>query len=126
MKAYRFIGEEEYKALKAGEILTNTTNWSELNDTNSVGFCFFSHRAKNLSKVIDYGTDWLDFIANKAFAMVAVEMDSMKKGFGWYGNGRMTEYSVVTYSIANVTGIYQWKEIGFDDDCNTLYEVTEI
>lgn len=126
MKAYRFIGKEEYELLKKGETLFNNTKWSEMNDTNSVGFCFFSCRSTKMEKVVDYGLDWLDFIAAKAYAIVAVEMEQMKKGFGWYANGKMTEYSVTTYSIENVIGIYQWKEIGWDDDFNTLYKVTEI
>lgn len=126
MKAYRFIGKEEFEALKAGETLHNETHWNEINDTNSIGFCFFSHRAKDLNKILDYGTDWLDFIASKAYALVAVEMDTMKKGFGWYANGKMTEYSVTEYSMKDVTGIFQWEEIGMDDDFNSLFRIDRI
>ena len=126
MKAYRFIGKDEAELLMKGETLHNETKWSEINDTNSVGFCFFTSRSENLEKVLDRGLEYLDFIASKAYAIVAVEIENMKKGYGYYAAGRMTEYSVKEYSNRNVTGIYTFEENGWDEEYNTIYKFKKI
>ena len=115
MKLYRFIGTKEMNRLMNGEVLERTTDWSEINDTNSIGYCFFAYnRTNDLRKVVTNALeDWLGGIV-KAEYIVEIEVDSARKAYGWYSCGRKTEYNLTSYSMKNVKSIHKVERLSAD------------
>lgn len=108
MKLYRYCGQEEINRILNGETLINNTDWSEIYDSTSKGFCFFSYnRSNDLKKVITNSlTDWLNGIVNNEY-LVEIEVDKAHKARGFYASGFHTEYNLTEYNIKNVKAIYK-------------------
>ena len=117
MKLYRFIGENEFKKIIAGETLENKTDWRDIYDTNSIGFCFFQYnRTNNINKIINNVLDNWGFagIVDNSF-LIEIEIEKARKSWGFYPDGFKTEYNLTEYSIKNVKNIYKVeKDINYD------------
>lgn len=107
MTLYRFIGKEELTALQNGETLVNTTDYSEFNETNSIGFCFFADNRKNatLTNIAGRAEEYLGGIVD-TYAIIKVEVETARRAYGWYSVGKKTEYNLTEYSIKNVVGAW--------------------
>lgn len=109
MKLYRIIGIEEFNALMNGETLINTTDYSEMYDTNSIGFCFFANnRTDDAEKVFNTAYEYLGGIVDDYY-MIEVEIDKPRKAYGYYSVGKRTEYNTGKYSLNDVRNIYRIK-----------------
>ena len=133
MKLYRFVGEKEMSRLINGETLINTRDWSEINDTNSIGFCFFAYnRTNDLRKIVANALDeWGLAGIVKADYIVEIEIDNARKAWGWYSGGKRTEYNLTSYSINNVKSIHKVARLDAKDwlVCNGYfycYGITKI
>lgn len=109
MKLFRFISNNEYARLMAGETIVNTTDYSEKYDTNSKGFCFFAYnRTNNIDLIISNVLDeWgLAGIVNDSY-LVEIEVPAARKAWGWYSGGKKTEYNLTQYSEKNILHVYK-------------------
>ena len=110
MTLYRFVGKDELTALLNGETLINTTDYSEMNDTNSIGFCFFADNRKNatINSIAARAEDYLGGIVN-TYAIVKIEVETARRAYGWYAVGKKIEYNLTEYSVKNVVGAWLCK-----------------
>lgn len=116
MKLYRFIGQDELNKILKNETLENDTDWSLLNDTNSVGFCFFAYnRTNDMRKVVSMALeDWLNGIVTEDY-IIEIETEKAKKSYGYYACGKKSEYNLTQYSKENVKHIYSVKKLNVKD-----------
>ena len=109
MKLYRFIGSEEMEKIITGEKLENHTDWREIYDTNSIGFCFFQYnRTNKIDHIIETVlNDWgFGGIVKENF-LVEIEVEKARKSWGFYAGGGRTEFNLTEYSRENVKHLYK-------------------
>ena len=109
MRLFRFVGEKEYNDIMSGVIRHNDRDWSEYNDTNSKGICFFANnRTDNIDRIVETALDDWGFSGIvKEYAIFEIDVPTARRAYGWYSGGKRTEYNLTEYSKANVVKAYR-------------------
>lgn len=136
MKYYRFLGEDEFAAIRNGDTLVNK-NAHIGQRTSSVGFCFLREDSRAMGGMYEYGLDPDDPLGT-ALEMIGgcmgddtyfVEFETDQdnrflEGFGvyadamspgWYDRVSVNEYSVTEYSTDWLRPLKAWKSSVYQD-----------